>query len=528
MRRQLALLAAISMALGLTACTKIKSRDLIREGNQLYRDAQFEDAIAKYNESLELEPGGVTVQWNRAMAAESIVLALKDATNEEAIAKRKEYATLALEALDAWNETRDKPVGVDEQPACAKPKVEEEEAPAEGEDAEGEAAEGEAEKPNTDPEAAAYREHRLALLGADARCDDLIEHWRQMHLACPQNEDLYMTIAQTFDDICGKPEKAEEWYVKRTEDFPESAKAWYTLATRRFSPLFPDAESGMPFNAAVDADRRIEIADEVIKMLEKATALEPKYRDPYVWRSMAYTQKSLAREYIEPPETTEDAILAILARRDLMLAWRETKAVCDIDKIPECPANPEPGALFQELEADPTSWMERELTIIGHVIDETVKEVDADNHVWDLDIEVEYEPPLPDGEEPPPPPPTEVEGEEPPPLPKKIVSIRYTFLKPAVAEGEEAPDISEAVLAQVDLWKRMKYTTFTGFISVDGDDLVLKSDQKQVVACCPEAPLTPEAEKSDADHLEELYAQKKAEEDAASAEGDKGKKGKRK
>ena len=89
MRRQLALLAAISTALGLTACTKINSRDLIREGNQAYKNGQFEEAIEKYDQSLALEPDGITVQWNRAMAAESIVLSLKDSTEEEAIAKRK-------------------------------------------------------------------------------------------------------------------------------------------------------------------------------------------------------------------------------------------------------------------------------------------------------------------------------------------------------------------------------------------------------------------------------------------------------
>lgn len=532
MRRQLAFVAVLTMApvmaLGLTSCTKIKSRDLIREGNNLYANGKFDEAIAKYEESLEIEPDGVTVQWNRAMAAESIVLKLKDTTDEEKMERRKKYADIALEALEAWNDGRDKPAGVEEGPKCAQTSAAPEAAEDEGEAAE--AAEA-GDEEQGDPEAEVYKQHRLAILGADARCDDLIEHWRQLHMACPQNEDLYMTIAQTFEDICGMPDKAEEWYVKRTEDFPDSAKAWYSLATRHFYPLIPEPDSGLPFNAAIDADRRLEIADEVIAYLEKATALEPKYRDPYVWRSMAYTQKSLAREFVEPPVDTLDAILAILARRDTMLAWRETKAVCDIDKIPDCPLEPGAGELFKALDAEPESWKDKEINLWGRVVDETVKE--AEPYVYEFDFEVTYTPPAPEpaeGEEPPPPAPEGEGGEEgeEPEKQTRIVKVRYTFLAPEPDEDGEVPDISEEIAAQVDLWKRMKSTPFSGFISGSGDAITLESKQKQLLGCCPPAPLTPDEEKADAERLEELHAQQKAEEEAAEAEKNKkNKKGRR-
>ncbi|KIG13203.1 hypothetical protein DB30_00426 [Enhygromyxa salina] len=533
MRRKLALLAAISMAVGLAACTKIESRDLIREGNQLYADGQWELAIEKYNKSLESEPDGVTVLWNRAMAAESIVLDLKDATDEADVNKRKEYATLAISSLDEWNEKRDKTSVQDDRPECAKPKPEGEAAPAEP--AEGAAAEGEE---AGDPDLKAYKQHRLAVLGADARCDDLIEHWRQMHMACPQNEDLYMTIAQTFEDICGMPDKAEEWYVKRTEDFPDSAKSWYSLATRRFYPLMPDPEAGLPFNAALDAKTRIEIADEVIGYLEKATAIDPKYRDPYVWRSMAYTQKSLAREFIDPPDTPVDAIEAILARRDSMLAWRETKAVCDIEKIPDCPFEVDPGELFRDLASDGSSWKDREVNLWGNVVNDSVKEVDKKALVYEFDLEVEYDPivePV-EGEgqgqvEGAPPPPPAAEGEEPP-LPKQIVTIRYTFIQPEGEEGAPPPDISAEIAAQLEVWKKLKSTSFAGFIEGKGGAFTLAAAQKQFLGCCPPAPLTPDAEKSDATRLEELRAELAALEAAEQAgtdgaqKGTKGTKGK--
>jgi tetratricopeptide (TPR) repeat protein len=512
MRRQLAL-AALFLAVGLTGCSKIEARDKIREGNEAYGDAQFEIAIEKYTEALELEPDGVTVLWNRAMAAESLVLQLKDATDPAQIEERHKYATMALEDLDLWNERREKTLPQDDGPQCGKraePEPEEG-APPEAKD-----------KDDRDPDLVAYQDHRLAILGADSRCDDLIEHWRQLHQACPQNEDLYMTIAQTFEDICGKADKADEWYVKRTQDFPESPKAWYSLATRRFDPLFPDAESGLPFNQNVEAKRRIEIADEVIGYLETATKLDPKYRDPYVWKSMAHTQKSLAREFVDPPETTEDAILALIARRDSMLAWRETKAVCDIDHIPDCPAQPDPVDVFGSL----ANWKGRDIEMAGKVVDESVKEIDK--YTWEFDLEVEYTPklpPPPEGEELPPPP---TEGEAPPVIEpvKQIVSVRYTFMAPEVMEGEEPIDISEQIASQVAMWKKQKSSLFVGQIDAKGEGFSLVVLEQPIQGCCPPAPLTPEEEKADAEQLKTLQAQLEAEKAAPEDPKGKGKKGK--
>lgn len=532
MRRQGAL-AALFLAFGLTStslvgCTKIEARDKIREGNQAYGDGQFEAAIEAYTKALELEPDGVTVLWNRAMAAESLVLQLKDATEPAQIQARHDYATMALADLDAWNERREKTLPQDDGLECGKRAAPAPEDPAAPPGAKPEAGD------DRDPDLLAYRDHKLAVLGADARCDDLIEHWRQLHQACPQNEDLYMTIAQTFDDICVKPDKADEWYVKRTQDFPDSAKGWYSLATRRFDPLFPDPESGLPYNKDLDAKKRIEIADEVIGYLETATKLDPKYRDPYVWKSMAHTQKSLAREFIEPPETTLDSILALTSRRDLMSAWRETKAVCDIDHIPDCPAQPKLADLFVAGGTGVDVWKDREIELTGKVVDESVKSIDTFN--WEFDLEVEYtpNPPAPvEGEEAPPEdaPPAEGEGEGAEPAPvKQIVHIRYTFMAPEVAEGETPPDMTDQVNAQVELWKKLKTALFTGKIAakrvgeVDGYELTVVEQPLQ--GCCPPAPLTPEEEKAEAEQLKTLQAQLEAEEAGAVEDPKKGKKGK--
>ena len=52
---------ALGTLLSLTACAKIKARDFIREGNALYRDGRYVEAIEKYDSAEELEPDGVTL-----------------------------------------------------------------------------------------------------------------------------------------------------------------------------------------------------------------------------------------------------------------------------------------------------------------------------------------------------------------------------------------------------------------------------------------------------------------------------------
>jgi hypothetical protein len=52
---------------------------------------------------------------------------------------------------------------------------------------------------------------------------------------------------------------------------------------------------------------------------------------------MAYSQRSLARVIIEEPELPEEKLEAVLSRDDLLLAWKQQKAVCDLEELAECP-----------------------------------------------------------------------------------------------------------------------------------------------------------------------------------------------
>jgi tetratricopeptide (TPR) repeat protein len=289
----------VSLVLGTASCAKIESRDHIRDGNRSYGDGQYTEAIDHYSKSIEIEPDGVTVFWNRACAAEAQVLKMKDPDEAE---KRHEYADMALKDFQTWLDRVDDRTEEDEQ---------------------------------------LIRNHRLTILDADDRCDELLQHWMDKHQTEPAEEKWYGVIYRQYEK-CSQPDKATQWLVKRTKDFPESVRAWHQLATRKFEPLWPDPETQLPYNENVPNNERLKIADEVITLLNKATAIDPKFKDAYAWRKMAYTQKQFARMVVEEPELPEEKIEAIRARQDSMLGWQEQKALCDLEDIRDCPGEDDP------------------------------------------------------------------------------------------------------------------------------------------------------------------------------------------
>ncbi len=481
MRRVLAI-AAISgfCVFAAAGCAKIEARDLVRQGNAAYAAGRYEEALEKYNLAIEKEPDGVKVFWNRACAAESLVLSLRDSTNEAQLASRKKWADMALSDFREWYERLE---------------VKEE------------------------SDATQLAEHRLAVMQADNRCDDLLAHWMEQHKLRPQEESLYSVIARTHEEVCGQPDRAEEWLVKRTEDFPQSEKAWYTLAVRRFQPLFPDSASGLPYNDSLPPEQRQKAAEEVIRLAQKATEIRGDYRDPYQWRAMAYTQRHFARVYDEASTDPVDRRMALLAREDLMLAWREAKAVCDLDDLPLCAVEldiKDLPAKRAEIAADP-NVAKALVNLSGKVVAESVVRDDAASvnglRVFKLQLKGEAPKaaaPPKNGTKPPKgAPPTPVE--EPQPI---LVDVVLTFpaMDPAALEaGAEDPAVAE-----FERWKEGKSLTVSGHF--EGESFV--GSPVVFAACCPPPPFSEAeyaAERQQVKELEAQIAAREAEEAAAAA-----------
>lgn len=301
MRPILAAVAACALFLA-PGCTKIAARDFIREGNTLYANGQYREAIEKYNEAEKLEPDLVTLFWNRACAAESIVLKIKDPNQ---LVDRKVFTDLALSDFKTWLDRSGNEI--------------------------------------TQEDRDVYLNHRLALLDADERCDDLLSYFLEKHNQEPKEEGWYTRISKQYD-TCGRTKDADQWLVKRTVDFPTSVRAYLSLAIRKLEQLYPEPDSGVQYNANLSEDERLALANEAIALLDKATMIDHKFIEAYIYRSIAYTQRQLARRYGDDPtqNTAQENLNMILAREDGMSAWRQQKAICDIKVEPECPLDKAP------------------------------------------------------------------------------------------------------------------------------------------------------------------------------------------
>jgi hypothetical protein len=201
---------------------------------------------------------------------------------------------------------------------------------------------------------------------------------------------------------------------------------------------------------------------------------------------MAYNQRMFARQYQDPAVELEDKLEALLARVDSMLAWRETKGVCDIDSIPDCPLEPHPV----DLVGAPASFP-GPVHIYGKVAGDSVRELGPNR--WAFKVVLEPPPAAPGqggSGQAPPKDPGGGEGGAPAPI---ELEVEYTFVPPEVDEGEPTPDITEHVAETTATWKEGGSVILRGKIkSATAFEVV----EEPIGGCCPPPPLTPVQEEA--------------------------------
>lgn len=291
---RIALLGVVALAS--PGCAKIRARDLVREGNVAYAQGRFDEAMAIYGRALEFEPDAVTVLWNRACAAEAELLRRSDLDD----AARSRLADRALADFAEW--------------LARLPEA-------------------------TEEDRRVVTEHRLSILAADRRCDELVAHWTAQHEAHPDEEAWYGRIVRQYE-ACERPEEAEAWRRKRTDDFPTSARAWHQRAIQAFEPLWPPEGAGVPYNPQLSAVARLRATDRVLAFLARALEADRGFRDAYTWRAMAYSQRRYARTVVDAPDRPEERLEALRAREDTMLAWMQLAALCHLDGRSICEPPP--------------------------------------------------------------------------------------------------------------------------------------------------------------------------------------------
>jgi tetratricopeptide (TPR) repeat protein len=266
-------------AVALSGCAEVRARKLAREGNQLYRDGNYEGAVQKYEQSEALYPELAVVALNKGITCrQQMVPGAKTPENERAV-------RCALNAFDRLGK-------LDQKDERAEPLFVQ------------------------------------TLFDAD-RYADLEARYKAQIAANPKDLAALNALIQVYS-------RWERWddalaqLVRRSELQSGDAEAQYAVGAFIWSRLFqrgggadkstfdPRVEPKQPtpiFNVGdVVGTQRIALADKGISFLEKALQLRPNYREAMTYMNLLYRQKSFA--YFEKPEEWQKCI-------DAAESWRK-------------------------------------------------------------------------------------------------------------------------------------------------------------------------------------------------------------
>ncbi len=273
-RSAAAALLLVCAALSSTACNKIKSKQEIKKGNDFFKAAQYQTALAAYQEALRLDPNEKKLHKNIGLA----YMGLYQPGSKHP--KDLEYAAKAIEHLKTYSEAF---------PADRK-----------------------------------SREFLVSLYLSTERFDDAIAFFQGMVQENPNDTKAMQSLAQMYFKK-GDVEKAVEWLKKRlaVETTPEAkAEVYYFIGVQAWdrSYNFPN----------IDPVERARVVDEGIDALNKALQIKPEYFEAISYLNLLYREK--AKIEADPAKKQE---YVDTANRYLQQALELRKKVLETKPTPE-------------------------------------------------------------------------------------------------------------------------------------------------------------------------------------------------
>jgi tetratricopeptide (TPR) repeat protein len=280
--RFVALLVLLSACGG---CSEVRGRRRLQKANQLYRDGQYKEAVAMFQEAEQFVPDFWVLWINKGYTCRQMLVPG---------AKTTENADAAQCALDAF--TRLKRL-----------------------------------KP-TDPRGPALYEQTLF---ETDQYETLAKMYRQRVEENPRDEEALNGLIQVYSKWPDHLDDAIAWYRKKADMKPTDAEAQYAVGVFIWHQLF--AHGGGADKAAFDprpdpskkkqdktpppstageiaSQRRVELSDLGIQYLEKATEQRAKYHEAMTYLNLLYRQKSFA--YLDNPDQWQKCV-------DKSSEWRE-------------------------------------------------------------------------------------------------------------------------------------------------------------------------------------------------------------
>ncbi|HEY3123312.1 MAG TPA: tetratricopeptide repeat protein [Thermoanaerobaculia bacterium] len=273
-RRAAAALLLVCAALSSAGCNKIKSKQEIKKGNDFFKAAQYQTALAAYQDALRLDPNEKKLHKNIGLA----YMGLYQPGSKHP--KDLEYAAKAIEHLKIYSEAF---------PADRK-----------------------------------SREFLVSLYLTTERYDDAIAFYQAMVKENPNDTKAMQSLAQMYFKK-GDVEHAVEWLKKRlaVETTPEAkAEVYYFIGVQAWdrSYNFPN----------IDPVERARIVDEGIDALNKALQIKPDYFEAISYLNLLYREK--AKIEVDPAKKQE---YVDTANRYLQQALELRKKVLATKPTPE-------------------------------------------------------------------------------------------------------------------------------------------------------------------------------------------------
>lgn len=291
-RRRAALMVTAGVVL-LCSCGEVRGRRLLQKANRLYRDGQYAEAVATFEQAERFVPDMWLLWLNKGYTCRGMLIPGARTPENEALLKC---------ALGAFKRLQELNPADHRGPAL----------------------------------------YVQTLFDAD-QFDVLAQMYEQRFQQHGKDLEALQGLIQVYSKWPNHLDEALQWHRKEIELLPGDAEARYSAAVYIWQQLF--ARGGGADRAAFDprpdpnrpkrvkappavasgdlvGQQRVDMADEGIKWLEKAVELRPKFQEAMAYLNLLYRQKSFA--YFAQPDEWQKCV-------DRATEWRN-KTMLPIQK----------------------------------------------------------------------------------------------------------------------------------------------------------------------------------------------------
>jgi tetratricopeptide (TPR) repeat protein len=268
----------VVIALATTGCSEVRGRRKIQEGNRLFRDGQYKDAVSSFEQAEQYVPNFWVLWLNKGYTCrQEIIPGAKTPENTAAV-------DCALSSFKRLQEL----------------------------------------KPDDPRGELLY----LQTLFDGDKFDELAKIYAARFQKNPRDIDAVNGLIQVYSKQPNKLDESLEWYAKKAELQTNDPEAQYSVGVYiwqqlmshgggqvqasfdpRFDPNKPKKKQIKLYPADAPGDivgqQRIDLADKAIEYLQKAVSLRPKYAEAMVYVNLCYRQRAYA-SFQDPEQWQKD------------------------------------------------------------------------------------------------------------------------------------------------------------------------------------------------------------------------------